>query len=218
MGLTSPTKLSAMTTPLTNSDWLDAIRPPPDGDALGLLRERLIVGLRRALATRSDVHEADYEDFAQVALLKILGSVDGFRGDSRFTTWATSIAIRVAFTAVRKRSWGTRSLEEMGLHPDQTRPAAPAESSPPGSRSDRQELRTALFRAIESDLTPRQRSLILAELAGMPSAAAAEQLGTNPNACYKLYHDARKKLLAALERDGFSAPEVRTILDGASQP
>ena len=61
------------------------------------------------------------------------------------------------------------------------------------------------------------QSLAYAELAGMPTEVLAEQLGTNPNALYKLVHDARRRLRAALERDGFSAHDVRNAIEGASQ-
>jgi RNA polymerase sigma-70 factor (ECF subfamily) len=58
-------------------------------------------GLRTAIADRPQVAEADLHDFAQDALLKILAGSDSFQGESRFTTWAQKIAVRVAFTELR---------------------------------------------------------------------------------------------------------------------
>ena len=78
-------------------------------------------------------------------------------------------------------------------------------------------MRQALRDAIERDLTPRQRAAVLGELAGMPTAVLAEQLGTNANALYKLHHDARLRLRAALEERGFSAQDVRSLIDTRSE-
>ena len=57
---------------------------------------------------------------------------------------------------------------------------------------------------------------ILGELAGMPCARLAEELGTNPNALYKLHHDARKRLRQALLDRGFGEEDVRSIVGEAS--
>jgi RNA polymerase sigma-70 factor (ECF subfamily) len=56
--------------------------------------------------------------------------------------------------------------------------------------------------------------VILAELTDMPREMLVEKLGTNRNALYKLAHDARKRLRAGLERDGFGAEDVRKAFDG----
>lgn len=61
-------------------------------------------------------------------------------------------------------------------------------------------------------LTPRQRAVIEAELAGVDRDELAARLGTNRNALYKLAHDARAKLRAALLGAGFSLAEVRDHL------
>jgi RNA polymerase sigma-70 factor, ECF subfamily len=87
----------------TNEEWLRALRA--DGieqeDALKDLRERLLIGMRAYLADdrgyRSALALEDtreiVEDCAQEALLIIRQKIDAFRGESRFTTWATTIAI-----------------------------------------------------------------------------------------------------------------------------
>ena len=87
----------------------------------------------------------------------------------------------------------------------------PDESPPPSAELERTELLFALRRAIDEALSPRQRVAILAELQGMPSAVLADQLGSNTNAVYKLYHDARKKLRQALEDAGFSARDLEEL-------
>ena len=97
----------------TNQEWLAALRGPGRDEALADLRAFLMRGLRYALANQSNVTEADLEDFAQEALLKILAGLDSFRGESRFTTWAQKIAVRVALTELRRHRWRDVSLDEM---------------------------------------------------------------------------------------------------------
>src|SRR3990170_8448976 len=98
----------------TNQDWLQALREPASPEALEDLRAVLMRGLRAALAARvnGDV-DALAEDFAQEALLKILASLETFRGESRFTTWAQRIAVHVAFSELRRRRWKDVPLQTL---------------------------------------------------------------------------------------------------------
>lgn len=74
-----------------------------------------------------------------------------------------------------------------------------------------------LKRAIDERLTDRQRAAAMGELAGVPSEELAQRFGMNRNALYKLHHDARKKLLAALGEAGFDAEDVRSAFEEASE-
>ena len=94
----------------TNQQWLEALRGPGRDEALVDLRTILMRGLHFALADYRGVSEAALEDFVQDSMLKILASVDSFRGESRFTTWAQKIAIRVALTELRRHRWRDVSL------------------------------------------------------------------------------------------------------------
>jgi RNA polymerase sigma-70 factor (ECF subfamily) len=62
------------------------LRGQERGKALAELR--VVRGLRGALAGRAGggFDPAAIEDFAQDALIKIVGNLDSFRGESRFTT------------------------------------------------------------------------------------------------------------------------------------
>jgi DNA-directed RNA polymerase specialized sigma24 family protein len=65
------------------------------------LREVLRRGLRRALTGRAAADDGFIEDMTQEGVLKVLGGLTTFRGESRFTTWAITVAVRVAFTELR---------------------------------------------------------------------------------------------------------------------
>jgi len=203
----------------TNSEWVDQLRDPISEEALEDLRVILLRGLRASLATRiqTDLDEIT-EDFVQEALLKILKSVDTFRGESRFTTWAQKIAIHVAFTELRRRRWKDVSLQDMIETPEGeeytplilTDPAASPERET--TQNDIMEIVNEL---IETELTERQRTAIVAVLqGGMPLGEVAKRMDTNRNALYKLIHDARKRLQESLyQRSGLTAQDVMIMFE-----
>ncbi len=202
----------------TNGDWLAGLR---GDDVLGLkvqedLRGYIRRGLGGAFGRQEDLDDAALEDLTQEAMVRITTRLDDFRGESKFTTWAMAIAIRVAYTALRRRRWGDRSLEDLGLSVDSQSSPIGSPSTDPTDPTSRSDLLCSLREAIDRDLTPRQRAAVLGELAGMPTAVLEEQLNTNVNALYKLHHDARLRLRAALEQRGFSETDVRGILHAAS--
>ncbi|MEI8020671.1 MAG: sigma factor, partial [Schlesneria sp.] len=98
-----------------NDEWIRSLESPGPvrESALADLRELLVVGLKSALKSRSDYLENMLDDFLQDSLIRILQALDQFQNRSRFVTWATSIAIRVAMTELRKRRWRDVSLEKL---------------------------------------------------------------------------------------------------------
>ena len=198
----------------TNDRWLTELRPPaPSAQAVEDLRAYVHGTLARALRTRVGVGEADLDDFVQDALVRVLGSLDQFRGDSRFTTWAAAVAIHTALGALRSRGQRHVSLEVLESGSGVAEPHAPKDSEP-GRGVEREELLDALRRSIEEDLTERQRIVVLGLLSGVPTEALVGRLGTNANALYKLYFDARKNLKRALEQAGYGDEDVRRALEG----
>ncbi len=201
----------------TNTEWLVALRRPDPARALADLQRYVRGTIAKLLRGRSPVDESDLDDFTQDALIRILQGLDRFRGDSRFTTWATAVAVRVALSALRRRRYRYQPLEDLELETAKPVAGGPSAARDPGQASDRETLVAALHKAIRDDLTERQRSAILGELAGVPSGALAEHLETNLNALYKLHHDARKKLKRALNNAGYSDEDVRQELLMASE-
>ena len=222
------------TTERSNEKWLAELREegnPAFAAALTDLRDRL----RRAiyfylLQERSDlVRTAEHdlrqlaEDMAQDATLRVLDSLDSFRGESRFTTWATKIAVRLTISELRRVRYRNFSLDAItarftdedspgdGATEDELLPAkfttnVGGDPQPgPEETLERSEVLRHIQQALEESLTPRQRqALVAVVLQGVPLEVVAEQLGSNRNALYKLLHDARRKLRAHMEAQGLS--------------
>jgi len=194
------------------------LRGQERGKALAELRVVLVRGLRGALAGRAGggFDPVAIEDFAQDALIKIVGNLGSFRGESRFTTWAQRIAVRVAYTELRRRRWRDVSLQEVierhegsGREPDALTDRGPS----PERETARKMMVEALQSFIAEELTERQREAMVAVMfEGMPLEEAARRMETNRNALYKLLHDARKKLKRRIEAEGLSAKEVLEAL------
>jgi RNA polymerase sigma-70 factor (ECF subfamily) len=142
---------------------------------------------------------------ANDAMLKILAHVDEFEGLSRFTTWAYKFVIFEVSNKVARHAWQRHppSAEELTWDevPDRLAPR-------PGEQLERREQLTALTKAIEDDLTPRQREVFVAiALNDVPIDVLSLQLHSNRNAIYKNLFDARRKLRASLAAAGHALTE-----------
>lgn len=169
-----------------------------------LLRAALARGFGRQLG------DADLDDLAQEAVTKVLARMSEFRGESRFSTWATAIAVNGALGELRKRrTRGTSTIDAVEAG------AAALRVAPSGPDDLRQaELARGLRRAIDEALTDNQREALLAELGGLPLMEVARRTGRKRGAVYKLLHDARKRLRTHLEGQGF---DVRDLAPDAEE-
>lgn len=217
-----PSAMSVETKQRTNQDWLQSLRQQ-NPDALGELRRILVRGLQAALASKVNGDlEALSEDFAQEALLKILNSLDTFRGESRFTTWAQKIAVHIALSELRRRRWRDVPLQTFTQNSDGEE-LTPAILTDPEPLPEQIAARNDLFQTVEDlifeDLTERQRTALLAVVNDGEGSLRelAKRLRTNPNALYKLIHDARQRMRQRLEeKTGMSAQEMLTIFERGS--
>jgi RNA polymerase sigma-70 factor (ECF subfamily) len=193
----------------TNEQWLAELRGPNPDEALADLYDLLVSGLRAALGGRADGVDANIGDFAQEALIKIMGNLDSFRGESRFTTWANKIAMNVALTELKRRRWRDVSLQDLLDRRTATGRGLSDPQLTPEQLAYQDMVLTNLRRMIDEELTDRQREVVVAViLEGMPIAEVARRMGTNQNALYKLLHDARKKLKQRMEAAGLSPQDV----------
>ena len=128
-------------------------------------------------------------------MVAILGKLDEFRGESKFTTWAYKFALYEAAATIRKLAWQGRELPLEAEDWHQVPNPAPA----PHGEVEMNDLLAAIRQEIEASLTPRQREVLVAlALNEVPIDVLADRLGSTRGALYKTLHDARQKLRAAL--------------------
>ena len=203
----------------TNEEWVAELGGANPEVALGDLRVLLVRGLGFVVGPRLDGRGGDeaLEDFAQEALLKIQEKLGTFRGESQFTTWAQKVAVRVAFTELRRKRWQDRSLEELTTTAEGERinPLLLADEAPsPEEQANQQAMLTLLQRILAEHLTPRQREAVERLLVhGEPMEQVVAALDTNRNALYKLIHDARLSLRRGLASHGLTPEEVLGVFE-----
>ncbi len=206
----------------TNVEWLEALQGggPAKDAALTDLRTILTTGLRRGLLGRVDTSAPEFdalaEDFVQEALLKILDKLNTFAGRSKFTTWAHKIAVHVALTELRRKRWQDSSLQQITEREDgEYTPSFTADPSPqPDNAAERRDMLLRINRIIENDLTEKQRTVMQASIIeGKSTAVVARQMDMNPNAVYKLLHDARLRLKKQLGEEGLEPGEVLAVFE-----
>jgi RNA polymerase sigma-70 factor (ECF subfamily) len=198
--------------------WLKRLRANgPERDAAladlhALLLRAARFEVRRRHAGSTHLRGGDQDDLAQQsaddALVAVLGKLDSFRGDSRFTTWAYKFALYEAAAKVRKQAWQGREIP-LG---DATWPLiADDRRRTLEQGAESAELFAVLRAAIENELTPHQREVLIAiALNDVPIDVLAGRLNTTRGALYKTVHDSRQKLRAVLVANGLSIDEHRS--------
>ncbi len=198
-----------------NATWLSDLRDPAGRQSAALddLRQLLVRGLAKALKGKAD-GDAFFDDIAQEAVLKVLDKLDTFRGESKFTSWAMTVAVRTAITELRRRKWSEVSLDQLASQEDIARPLEPTDiEAGPQQQTQQKAILSSLADAIQQTLTAKQREALLAELGGMPQEEIARRTGSNRNAIYKMMHDARKRLKTTIKSQGYSSVDVRIAFD-----
>jgi RNA polymerase sigma-70 factor, ECF subfamily len=163
---------------------------------------------RRSFSAR--IGGAELDDLAHQAasdaLLAIDAKLDSFRGESRFSTWAYKFVVFEVSNKVGRHFW---------RHPQASMDAEDWERLPDrfgldvADRAEWGEMMSALRRAVDEDLSDRERRMFVAiVLNGVPLDAVVAELNSNRNAIYKTMFDARRKLRAALVANGYlDAPQ-----------
>jgi len=208
-----------------NAEWMSALTSTGQAQeaALADLREILVSGLRRGLATWIDSHSPQLvslaEEASQEALVRILAKLDTFEGRSRFTTWAYKVAIRIALTELRRKQWQDVSLDGMlEWRTEEGREAIVLDpQAGPEATVEQQDMLAQIGRILQEELTERQLAMMQAvALRGVPMEALAQKMGVERNAMYKMMHDARLKLKRRLAREGLELGDVMATFEGSN--
>jgi RNA polymerase sigma-70 factor (ECF subfamily) len=161
----------------------------------------------RLRITGPELEDLAYQAAAD-ALMAVTAKLGQFRGESRFTTWAYKFVILEVSAKIGRHFWRRPDVpldaEDWDRLPDRF-------GFEPAQQSEWRDLLTVLRRAVDTELTPRQREIFVAiVLNGVPLDALVVRLGSNRNAIYKMVFDTRRKLRAALAANGAPRPSSGT--------
>lgn len=210
----------------TNEEWLEDLRTSGSAqeaaitDLRELLLRTVLFFFSRNLGdfdrlTRDEILQLA-EDCTQEALIAVLNHLSGFRGDSKFTTWAYKFAINFALMTARRERWKGISLDQLSFVDGGSLAERVMQGKEPALTPDQfvmqVEILETIREVIEQDLTDKQRRvLILMVFNEVPMDEVARQLSTNRNAIYKMLHDARRKLKYRLQARGFEVGEILAL-------
>jgi len=191
-----------------SAEWIRELQPgAAREDAVARLHALLLrtargeARRRRASVPARALDELDHlcVEAASDALMAILAKLESYRGAARFTTWACKFAILETSSRLRRLAWRNRKVEVDESIWDRLPDAAP----PALQAIEQRQLFAALRRAIDEQLTERQRFIFQSvTMDEVPTDVLAERLGTTRGAIYKTLHDARAKLRRVLEESG----------------
>ena len=205
------------------SSWLEDLRAEGEQQARALddlhavLMRILPKALSRWLDPSDPRFDALIEDITQETLLSVLSHLDSFKGNSKFTTWVYTIAVRIGLSKLRLKKWQEASLEslESGANPDEApfmHFASPTNS--PETTIEQANALSLVMTAIKEELTPYQRSVMSAVVfEGIPMDVVAQRLGKDRSTLYKVMHDARLKIKQHLELSGHPPQELLALFN-----
>jgi RNA polymerase sigma factor (sigma-70 family) len=193
-------------------DWMDALRSVrSERDAAqARLYDVLLQAARREAQRRwsPTVAQDELSDLARTAataaVLAIANDLGGYSSGARFMTWACKYVIYRLSDEAGRRFWLSSSPppKELDWKRLATRPSAPAAAS-----VQWQEIRAALSRAVDDELTASQRAVFTAVTFGnLPAEALTSGLGSSRNAIYQALFEARRKVAARLTAEGILHP------------
>jgi RNA polymerase sigma-70 factor, ECF subfamily len=211
----------------SNEEWLQVLgqrHSVAKDEALAELQDFLIRSVLVYLSLHRDEltqwsHQAIYElaeDIAQDSLLDILNSLETFRNESRFTTWAYRFAVNRAASELRHRRYRNLSLDRL-LEQEASGFEALLTTAKHQSQERQIEQRAyvqLLHNLITTRLTERERAAIIGiYLQGYSMDEVARALDTNRNALYKLLHTARQHLKEALLARHLTQNDILSAFD-----
>ncbi len=146
-----------------------------------------------ATALRYLKHSDDAEDAAQESFIKAIRALPRFRGESSLSTWLYRITVNVCKGVLRKRKLRTM----VGL--ESVAPFATSTTPGPDRLTESNDFE-ARFEVLLSTLPPKQReTFVLRYYEQFSYEEISAMLGTSVGGLKANYHQAAKKLAAALE-------------------
>jgi RNA polymerase sigma-70 factor (ECF subfamily) len=170
--------------------------------------ERLRAGDARAFEELVAVHQhrvfgvalrmldnaAEAEEIAQETFLRAHGSLAGFRGDAKLSTWLYAIVSRLCLNRLA-------SADRRVVRPGEEALLRVADAGGgPDANAERGELEAALHRAIADLPEERRLVVILRDLEGLAYDEIARALGLEPGTVRSRLHRARMDLKEKMER------------------
>lgn len=161
------------------------------------------------LAFRSCGNEQDARDVSQEVFLRVYRSIDGFRGESRLSTWIYRITMNICIDFARRQSTAPQTT---ALEGEEERGIAFPDSNPahqPEAMADASVLREEIQVALEALSQEHRTIVLLRDVYGLRYDEIAEQLQITEGTVKSRLARARKNLREILlSRGNIEAPST----------
>jgi RNA polymerase sigma-70 factor, ECF subfamily len=138
---------------------------------------------------------------ADDAMVAVLGKLAGFRGESRFITWAYRFVVLEVSGKLGRHYWRSPPV---ALDAGQWERLPDRLGVDPARHAEAAGVLAEVRRVVEEELTAHQRRVFTAIVVDeIPLDALAARLGLRRNALYKVVFDARRKIRRALVANGY---------------
>lgn len=147
--------------------------------------------------------DADVEDVVQDAFIQIFRSIDGFRGDSKFSTWLYRLVTNVTRMHLRKRS--VRPRIAAGVEPETARKPEPGAT--PEHALERSWRIRRLYHHLDQLSDKKRTVIVLHDFEGIAPLEIAQIVDAPVLTVRTRLFYARRELYAALAAD----PDLRAL-------
>jgi RNA polymerase sigma-70 factor, ECF subfamily len=192
----------------TEAELVEAARGRDEGAVRELIRRMnpRIFRVARGVAAS----DAEAEEIVQDAYLVAFTRLDTFRGEARFSTWITRIALNAAMMRGRRARVHEEydTVTEAEIPKDTILPFPGSVAEQPDAALGHRQVRELLERAVAELPSELRLVFLLREAEGMSTLAIARDLSLNPVTVKTRLFRARQRLRKSIEqrlRGGFDA-------------
>jgi RNA polymerase sigma factor (sigma-70 family) len=145
-------------------------------------------------------NEMDAEDVAQEVFVKAWESIEGFKGESKLSTWLYRITVTKSLDFLRSRKRKKRFAYVQSLFGVQDELVVdPPDFQHPGIIAEKKQMSVALFKAIKELPEQQKAAFILSRVEGLSHKEVSEILKTTVPAVESLLQRAKTNLKKKLE-------------------
>ena len=146
-----------------------------------------------------DVSEA--EDLAQEVFIQVFRSIEGFKGDSKLSTWIYRIAITKSLDWLRRKKVSSRFLQIRSAIGFTEKEVSPVEFVHPGIQLEHKESAAFLFRAIALLPSKQKVAINLIKVEGLNYEEVSVIMKISVKAVESLMHRAKENLRKTLKNE-----------------
>jgi RNA polymerase sigma factor (sigma-70 family) len=146
-----------------------------------------------AIGIVQNAHDA--EDVAQDVFVQVYQSIDGFKGNSKFSTWLYRITISKAMDHERRKKRKKRFAVIKSLFGEEQEPVVDSpDFNHPGVLLDRKENAATLFQAMKALPDNQRIAFVLNKVEGLSYQEISDVMETSVSAVESLLHRAKTNL------------------------